>query len=83
MIHPNQGTYEHIADDIIKDGKHRIKDGCINVPNGPGLGVQLDEAKLKQYHELYLAQGAAGFGGHSTISSNADKQLRWPSLPQY
>ena len=83
MIHPNQGTYEHIADDIIKGGKHRIKDGCISVPNGPGLGVQLDEAKLKQYHELYLAQGAAGFGGHSTISSNADKQLRWPSLPQY
>lgn len=31
---------------LIQSGRHR---GSINVPNGPGLGVRIDEAKLDQY----------------------------------
>jgi L-alanine-DL-glutamate epimerase-like enolase superfamily enzyme len=26
-----------------------MKDGEVSVPEGPGLGVELDEAKLKKY----------------------------------
>lgn len=35
-------------DDIIKE-PFRYEDGCLIVPNGPGLGVEIDEDKLKKY----------------------------------
>ncbi|MDP7384543.1 MAG: enolase C-terminal domain-like protein, partial [Nitrospinota bacterium] len=35
-------------DDIIKE-PFRYEDGCLIVPEGPGLGVALDEAKLEKY----------------------------------
>src|SRR4029079_1974382 len=34
--------YHHLADDIIVGGKLRYEKGAIAVPQGPGLGVQLD-----------------------------------------
>lgn len=49
--------YHHITDDIIKGGKMQYKDGCIEVPKGNGLGVELDYDKLKQYHEYYKEVG--------------------------
>jgi len=33
------------------------ENGAIRVPDGPGLGVTLDRAKLAQYHELYRELG--------------------------
>lgn len=35
-------------DDIIKV-PFEYKDGCLLVPNGPGLGIEVDEAKLEKY----------------------------------
>lgn len=49
--------YHHITDDIIKGGKLQYVNGCIAVPKGPGLGVELDYDKLKQYHEYFKAVG--------------------------
>ncbi len=37
-----------VADDIITP-RLRVKDGCIDVPDGPGLGVELDEKKIDKY----------------------------------
>lgn len=37
-----------LADDPVKNPL-TIKDGYILVPDGPGLGVELDEAKIEQY----------------------------------
>lgn len=34
-----------------------IKDGRIEVPSAPGLGVQIDEERLAAAHELYLREG--------------------------
>jgi glucarate dehydratase len=34
-----------------------IRDGAIEVPSLPGLGVTLDEAKVAAAHELYLEHG--------------------------
>lgn len=50
--------YHHLADDIIVGGKLKYKQGAIVVPNGPGLGVQLDRDKLSSYAELYRRLGA-------------------------
>jgi L-alanine-DL-glutamate epimerase-like enolase superfamily enzyme len=39
---------ERFVDDIIVD-PITVKNGEVRVPEGPGLGVELDEAKLKRY----------------------------------
>ncbi|MFC2002922.1 mandelate racemase/muconate lactonizing enzyme family protein [Chloroflexota bacterium] len=40
--------------DIIKE-EFRTVDGTLKVPEGPGLGVKIDEEKLAHYHELYAS----------------------------
>jgi glucarate dehydratase len=49
--------YHHLLDDIIVGGKLPYVNGAIAVPKGPGLGVQLDRAKLAQYAALYKELG--------------------------
>jgi L-Ala-D/L-Glu epimerase len=44
----NDCTYYGLEDDIITP-LHRIESGCMTVPDGPGLGVAVDEAKLAKY----------------------------------
>lgn len=49
--------YHHLRDDIIAGGKFTYRDGAIEVPRGPGLGVTLDREKLGTYAELYKSLG--------------------------
>jgi glucarate dehydratase len=49
--------YHHLTDDIIKGGKLKYEGGAIAVPSAPGLGVQLDREKLREYSELYQRLG--------------------------
>lgn len=49
--------YHHLRDDIIKGGKMEYRDGKVPVPQGPGLGVELDEEKLARYAEYYREVG--------------------------
>lgn len=49
--------YHHITDDIIKGGKIQYADGKIKLPSDPGLGVELDYDKVKQYSELFKELG--------------------------
>ncbi|MDQ6621514.1 MAG: mandelate racemase [Pseudomonadota bacterium] len=53
--------YHHLLDDVIVGGKMKYRDGCIAVPDAPGLGVALDADKLAQYHELYRQQGGYAY----------------------
>src|SRR3954454_4158958 len=41
--------YYHLSDDIICGGKMKYVNGAIAVPTGPGLGVEVDRDKLRQY----------------------------------
>ena len=50
--------YHHLADDIIEGGKLTYEAGAIRVPEGPGLGVQLDREKLAKYAALYREYGS-------------------------
>lgn len=50
--------YHHLSDDIIKGGKMIYRDGCLSVPTGPGLGIELDRDKLARYAELYREHGS-------------------------
>lgn len=51
------GHYHHIIDDIIKGGKHQYINGCMYIPDGAGLGVELDDDKVEYYHEAYKKLG--------------------------
>jgi L-alanine-DL-glutamate epimerase-like enolase superfamily enzyme len=44
----NDCTYYGLEDDIITP-LHRIENGYMPLPEGPGLGVQVDEAKVRTY----------------------------------
>ena len=53
LVHAIDAHYHHLLDDIIKGGKIEYKDGCMVPPEGPGLGVSLDEEKVEKYYEFY------------------------------
>jgi L-alanine-DL-glutamate epimerase-like enolase superfamily enzyme len=44
----NDCTYYGLEDDVIAP-LHRIERGFMEVPEGPGLGVTVDEKKLAKY----------------------------------
>nr|WP_235619859.1 glucarate dehydratase family protein [Gulosibacter faecalis] len=44
-------------EDVIVGDVFTISGGTVNVPDGPGLGVELDRDRLAQLHEQYLAAG--------------------------
>ncbi len=49
--------YHHLTDDILVGGKLQYTpNGGMPVPQGPGLGVELDRDKLAKYHELAMKQ---------------------------
>ena len=41
----------------MKGGKLPYRNGAIRVPDGPGLGVEVDPDKIRQYAELYRELG--------------------------
>jgi len=49
--------YHYLEDDIIQGGKLPYIDGAIRVPEGPGLGVELDEEKMEKYGRFYREKG--------------------------
>lgn len=51
--------YHHLQDDILVGGKMVYENGSIRVPDGPGLGIQVSQDKVKQYAEFYRE-----FGGY-------------------
>jgi glucarate dehydratase len=53
--------YHHLTDDILQGGKMKYVDGKIAVPTGPGLGVELDRDKMKQYADLFRKTGGYAY----------------------
>ncbi|MFK7939808.1 MAG: mandelate racemase/muconate lactonizing enzyme family protein [Roseovarius sp.] len=54
----SQTLFRWYADDVIEGGPFVPKSGQVKVPDGPGLGVTLDQDALKRCHARYLEQGA-------------------------
>lgn len=57
-------TYNHMTSDDVVTEPVKIRDGHIVVCTEPGIGVELDEAKLGQYHDVYKQQGYNSAYGH-------------------
>ena len=57
MTMPGDAHYHYLLDDIIAGGKMKYENGAIRVPDGPGLGVALDEEKMEKYERYYEKHG--------------------------
>ncbi len=57
MTFAGDAHYHYLTDDIIKGGLMKYENGCIKVPTGPGLGVELDEEKMEKYEKYYEEKG--------------------------
>jgi L-alanine-DL-glutamate epimerase-like enolase superfamily enzyme len=59
FLYANQAYGSFLADDVLA-GVTTLPyaDGHLAVPDGPGLGVELDPDKVGRYHELYGERGA-------------------------
>jgi len=55
---PSQSLLRWTTDDVIAGGPFSPKAGVVDVPTGPGLGVELDEAALRRCVERYEREGA-------------------------
>jgi len=76
----NVGNSHEPSDDIItKPFKH--ENGFLQVPEGPGLGVELDEAKVKKYSEVYLEHPHSGHGDLGSRQPNLSRVAYFP--PRY
>lgn len=79
FILANQCMYDWFDDDYIKGGKLQFEKGCLHVPDGPGLGVELDRDKMEQYHEKYKEVGTFSvFGARPGELLTAPVPL-WPT----
>lgn len=57
MNMPGDAHYHYLEDDIIIGGKMKYENGAIKVPEGIGLGVELDEDKMEKYERYYSEKG--------------------------
>jgi L-alanine-DL-glutamate epimerase-like enolase superfamily enzyme len=55
----NQIMGAHLGDDVIEGGPLLPRAGKLRVPNGPGLGMTVNEAKVEELHERFLKDGNA------------------------
>ena len=73
-----QPTCKVLSDDVITK-PFRHENGFLQVPEGPGLGVELDEAKMEKYSELYQDLRREGDkGGHEGLAPRIVPNLTLP-----
>ncbi len=49
--------YPWQSEEIVVGGRMKIEGGCVTLPKGPGLGVELDRAALARAHQAFLRCG--------------------------
>ena len=53
----NQTHYNLLDDDVIVGGPPAFDRGCLGLPAGPGIGVELDPERVAMYEDVYLREG--------------------------
>jgi glucarate dehydratase len=73
--------YPWKTEDLVVPGTLEFKEGSVRVPDGPGLGVELDEDALAGLHEQYLGCGQPGREDtaymRSVVPGFAPNTARW------
>jgi len=57
MHEPSQALLRWQIGDVIQGGPFKPKNNVVSVPEGPGLGVELDRDALKHWHQHYVDNG--------------------------
>ena len=57
MSHALDTHYPWLEEDVVVAGTLSFADGAVSVPEGPGLGVELDRRVLARMHKAYLDCG--------------------------
>jgi len=60
MVHANQ-TVLHLLEGDVVQTPFRMADGYVDVPDKPGLGVDLDEGRVREYARRYADEGPCWF----------------------
>ena len=68
LSHALDTQYIWTPDDVLKGGKIPIVGGRVEVPNTPGLGVEIDDDRLAMFHQNYV--------GHAHESQDRAAELR-------
>ena len=79
FILANQCMYDWFDDDYIKGGKLKFEQGTLGVPDGPGIGVELDREKMRRYHEKFLEVGTYSIFGNTDEGMLKSGVPLWPS----
>jgi L-alanine-DL-glutamate epimerase-like enolase superfamily enzyme len=78
FVYANQSYASFLADDVAAGpGPLPYLDGCLEVPRGPGIGVDLDPERVARYSELYERE-AANFAFHDAAALSAT-----PVIPKF
>lgn len=70
---PSQTILRWYGDDVIEGGPLSPKNGVLKLPEGPGLGIDLDRKALQRCHERFLAEGAFPTGGAGSYGGSFRK----------
>ena len=57
ITEPSQSLFRWQVGDVIVGGPFRQRDNVVRVPDGPGLGVELDREALARWHRHYVDHG--------------------------
>lgn len=69
FIHANQAYVSLLADDVIADSPLPRATGFLDVPPGPGIGVELDRERVERYAEVYRREASRfSFQGPGTAA---------------
>ena len=63
-VHPGRcirTILQVFTDEGIVGGKMEYRNGALPVPDGPGLGIEVDEEKLREGARRYEVEGGLGF----------------------
>ena len=64
LSEPSQTLLRWHDDDVVEGGPLQPRDGFLDVPDGPGLGVELDRSALARCHERFLDEGPYSYYDH-------------------
>jgi glucarate dehydratase len=53
----HQTHYQLLETDVVAGGPPAFLDGSIGLPDGPGIGVELDRERVTEFAELYAREG--------------------------
>lgn len=75
VLHASQAYGSLLADDVVAGvDVLPYRDGHLAVPEGPGLGIELDRDKVERYARLYREEGA-GFAFHDLEATSATPRI--------